>query len=145
MLWDNDLKFHYIQMQGETTPETSSRLDNIFESKSDGAKIIRKQVVSYEKNLMEEIKLLNKARLKEQEAEQLKRGRALCIVLKSVSVSFHCSKFCLLLVQAYIRARRKNIASFTSSSSFFSVALAFFAEKPFPYSPRRIRLVSCRR
>ena len=73
MLWDEDLKFHYIQMQGETTPETPSRLENIFESKSDGAKIIRKQVVSYEKNLMEEIKLLNKARLKEQEAEQLKK------------------------------------------------------------------------
>lgn len=60
-------------MQGKTTPETLSHLENIFESKSDSAKIIRKQVENYEKNLMEEIKLLNKARLKEQEAEQLKQ------------------------------------------------------------------------
>ena len=70
---DNDLKYRYILMQREATPGTLSQLENIFESKSDSTKIIRKQVKSYEKNLMEEIKLLNKARLKEQEAEQLKQ------------------------------------------------------------------------
>ncbi|OJV35562.1 MAG: hypothetical protein BGO33_03895 [Bacteroidia bacterium 43-41] len=69
---DNDLKYRYILMQGKTTPETLSHLENIFESKSDSAKIIRKQVENYEKNLMEEIKLLNKARLKEQEAERVR-------------------------------------------------------------------------
>lgn len=72
-LSDNDLKYRYILIHGETTPKTLSQLENIFENNSDSTEIIRKQVESYEKNLMEEIKLLNKARLKEQEAEQLKQ------------------------------------------------------------------------
>ena len=59
-------------MQGETTPKILNQLEDIFENKSDSAKIIRKQVESYEKNLLEELKLLNKARLKEQEAERLR-------------------------------------------------------------------------
>lgn len=71
-LSDNDLKYRYILMQGETTSKTLGQLENIFENNSDSTQIIRKQVESYEKNLMEEIKLLNKARLKEQEAKQLK-------------------------------------------------------------------------
>lgn len=70
---DNDLKYRYILMQREATPGTLSQLENIFESKSDSTKIIRKQVESYETSLLEEIKLLNRARLKEQEAEQLKQ------------------------------------------------------------------------
>lgn len=69
---DNDLKYRYVLMQGETTPKILNQLEDIFENKSDSAKIIRKQVESYEKNLLEELKLLNKARLKEQEAERLR-------------------------------------------------------------------------
>jgi predicted PurR-regulated permease PerM len=70
---DNDLKYRYVLMQGETTPKILNQLEDIFENKSDSAKIIRKQVESYEKSLLEELKLLNKAKLKEQEAEQLKQ------------------------------------------------------------------------
>ncbi len=70
---DNDLKYRYVLMQGETTPKILNQLEDIFENKSDSAKIIRKQVESYEKSLLEELKLLNKAKLKEQKAEQLKQ------------------------------------------------------------------------
>ena len=70
---DNDLKYRYVKILGETTPKEISTLENIFENKRDSVKIIRKQVKQYEKSLIEEAKRLEKARLKEQEAEQLRR------------------------------------------------------------------------
>lgn len=70
---DNDLKYRHIKMQGETTPDGIEHLENIFDYKRDSVKIIRKQVELYEKAILEESKRLEKARLKEQEAERLKR------------------------------------------------------------------------
>jgi len=70
---DNDLKYRYIKMVSETTPEELIILENIFENKRDSVRIISKQVEEYEKAVIEEAKRLEKARLKEQEAERLKQ------------------------------------------------------------------------
>jgi hypothetical protein len=70
---DNDLKYRYVKMIGEIIPENMVRLENIFESKRDTVKLIRKEVEEYEKALVEKAKRLEKARLKEQEAERLRR------------------------------------------------------------------------
>ncbi|MDH6306846.1 hypothetical protein M2459_002137 [Parabacteroides sp. PF5-5] len=70
---DNDLKYRYVKMQGITTPENISNLENIFDYKRDSVKIIRRQVEHYEKVVFEEAKRLEKARLKELEAERLRR------------------------------------------------------------------------
>lgn len=69
----NDLKYRYVKMQGTVTPEGISNLENIFDYKRDSVKIIRKQVGQYEKAVLEEAKRLKQARLKEQEAEQLRQ------------------------------------------------------------------------
>ncbi|MDD3908768.1 MAG: hypothetical protein PHI70_05360 [Proteiniphilum sp.] len=68
---DNDLKYRYVQMQGEITPAEVISLDSIFENRGDSVRIIRKQVELYEKAVIEKAKKLERARLKEQEAEQL--------------------------------------------------------------------------
>ncbi len=70
---DNDLKYRYIQMQGEITPAGVVALDSIFENRRDSVRVIRKQVVQHEKAVIEKAKRLEQARLMEQEAEQLKR------------------------------------------------------------------------
>lgn len=70
---DNNLKYRYVKMLGEATPRELNTLENIFDNKRDSIKIIRKQVVEYEKALAEEAKRLEKARLKEQEAERLRK------------------------------------------------------------------------
>ena len=70
---DNDLKYRYIQMQGEITPAGVIALDSIFENRRDSVRVIRKQVVQHEKAVIEKAKRLEQARLMEQEAEQLKR------------------------------------------------------------------------
>lgn len=68
---DNDLKYRYIQMHREITPAGVIYLDSIFENRRDSVRIIRKQVELYEKAVIEKAKKLERARLKEQEAEQL--------------------------------------------------------------------------
>ncbi|KAA6337685.1 hypothetical protein EZS27_014257 [termite gut metagenome] len=70
---DNDLKYRYVKIQGAITPDNIGHLENIFENKRDSVKVIRKQVEKHEKAIIEEAKRLEKARLKEQEAEQLKQ------------------------------------------------------------------------
>lgn len=69
---DNDLKYRYIQMQGEIAPAGLISLDSIFDNRRDSVKIIHQQVKKYEKAVVEEAKRLKKARLKEQEAERLR-------------------------------------------------------------------------
>lgn len=69
---DNDLKYRYVQMQGEITPAGLYNLDSIFENRRDSVKLIRKKVNGYEKAVFEKAKRLEKARLKEQEVERLK-------------------------------------------------------------------------
>lgn len=66
---DNDLKYRYIQMQGEIAPAGVISLDSIFENRRDSVKVIRKQVEQYEKAVIQKAKWLEQARLKEQEAE----------------------------------------------------------------------------
>lgn len=70
---DNDLKYRYVKMQGEITPDEVRCLENIFDYKRDSVIVIQKQVEQYEKAVLEEAKRLEQARLKEQEAERLKR------------------------------------------------------------------------
>jgi len=70
---DNDLKYRYIKMEGEITPTELNLLENVFENKRDSVKIIHKQVKEYEKAVLEEAKRLEKVRLKEKEAERLKK------------------------------------------------------------------------
>jgi predicted PurR-regulated permease PerM len=70
---DNELKYRYVKMQGTITPDGIGHLENVFENKRDSIKIIRKQVKKYEKVILEEAKRLEQARLKEQEAERLRR------------------------------------------------------------------------
>lgn len=69
---DNDLKYRYIQMQGEITPAGLIDLDSIFENQRDSVRLILKQVAQHEKAVIEKAKRLERARLKEQEAERLK-------------------------------------------------------------------------
>lgn len=70
---DNDLKYRYVKMQGVTTPDDVGNLENIFHYKRDSVKVIREQVERYERAVLEEAKRLEQARLKEQEAERLRR------------------------------------------------------------------------
>ena len=63
---DNDLKYRYVQMQGEISPTGVINLDIIFKNRKDSVRVIRKQVI-------EKSKQLEQVRVKEQEAEQLKR------------------------------------------------------------------------
>lgn len=70
---DNDLKYRYIQMQGEISPAGILILDSIFENRRDSVRIIRRQVIQHEKAVIEKAKRLEQARLKEQEAEQFKK------------------------------------------------------------------------
>lgn len=73
MYKDNDLKYRYVKMQGEITPDGIGHLENIFDYKRDSVRVIRKQVELYEKAVLEEAKRLEQARLKEQEAERLRQ------------------------------------------------------------------------
>lgn len=70
---DNDLKYRFIKLRGDTTEEEILQLEDVFESNPEGVKSIRKQVKEYEKALVEEAKRLERARIKEKEAERLQQ------------------------------------------------------------------------
>jgi CHASE3 domain sensor protein len=70
---DNDLKYRYVKMLGTANSANIVNLENIFDYKRDSMKVIRKQVEQYEKAVLEEARRLEKAKLKEQEAERVKR------------------------------------------------------------------------
>ncbi|MDD4438718.1 MAG: hypothetical protein PHS04_11890 [Tissierellia bacterium] len=55
---DNDLKYRYVQMQGEITPTGLIKLDSIFDNKRDSVKIIRKYVEAFEENVKQRAKLI---------------------------------------------------------------------------------------
>ena len=65
---DNDLKYRYIQMQGEIASAGLISLDSIFDNRRDSVKIIRKQVKVFEENVKQ------RAKLNEQE-ERIKREK----------------------------------------------------------------------
>lgn len=70
---DNDLKYRYIKMKGEATPNDISELENIFEPDRDNARIemVREDVEAYEDAVRKQAALAEQARLKEQAAKEL--------------------------------------------------------------------------
>lgn len=71
---DNDLKFRYILMKGEATPERISELENLFEINRDNTKIrqMLKDVEDYERTVKAKVVLDEQNRRKAIEAQQLK-------------------------------------------------------------------------
>ena len=72
---DNDIKFRYIKAFGEITSENLLKLETIFEYKPDKQKqrSLRLMVEEHEYQVEERAKELEQARLKEAQAEQLRK------------------------------------------------------------------------
>ncbi|MCX4302228.1 MAG: hypothetical protein OSJ35_08380 [Alistipes sp.] len=70
---DNDLKYRYIKMKGEATPDRIAELEEIFEQHRDNTKIreMKKDVEDYERTIKRKVQLEEQARRKEREAEKL--------------------------------------------------------------------------
>ncbi|MEG0692931.1 MAG: hypothetical protein RR444_07600 [Oscillospiraceae bacterium] len=70
---DNDLKYRYIKMKGEATPDRISELENLFEINRDNTKIhqMNKDVEDYERAVQEKATLDEQARLRQLEADKL--------------------------------------------------------------------------
>lgn len=70
---DNDLKYRYIKMKGEATPDRIAELEEIFELHRDNAKIreMKRDVEEYERTIRQKVILEEQARRKEWEAEKL--------------------------------------------------------------------------
>jgi hypothetical protein len=69
---ENDLKYRYIKMQGQTNEEILYRLERQFRY-SDSIKIIRKHVERYEELVKEQAEKMERARLNSEEVERLRR------------------------------------------------------------------------
>ena len=76
--YDNDLKYSYVLMKGEASPKRLSELEELFEIERDQRRIdsMRRDVEKYERLVRRRAALDEQARLKAQEAEQLKRDAA---------------------------------------------------------------------
>lgn len=76
--YDNDLKYRYVLMKGEASPKRLSELEKLFEVERDQRCIdsMRRDVEKYERLVRRRAVLDEQARLKAQEAEQLKRDAA---------------------------------------------------------------------
>lgn len=77
---DNDLKYRYIKMKGEATPERISELEDLFEINRNSAKIrqMNKDVEDYERAIKEKATLDEQNLLRQLEVEKLnKRTRSL--------------------------------------------------------------------
>lgn len=74
-LRDNDLKYRYINMQGETNPENLLKLETVFtyNRNKDSIAVIRKRVETYERLVKEQAEKIERARLNASEAERLER------------------------------------------------------------------------
>lgn len=72
---DNDLKYRYIKMKGEASPDRIAELEEIFELHRDNGKIrqMKKDVEEYEQAIQQKIVLEEQARMKAREAEQLNK------------------------------------------------------------------------
>ena len=70
---DNDLKYRYIKMKGEATPDRIAELEEIFELNRDNAKIrqMKRDVEEYERTVRQKVILEEQARLREREANRL--------------------------------------------------------------------------
>lgn len=76
--YDNDLKYRYVLMKGEASSKRLSELEELFEVERDQRRIdsMRRDVEKYERLVRRRAALDEQARLKAQEAEQLKRDAA---------------------------------------------------------------------
>ena len=76
--YDNDLKYRYVLMKGEASPKRLSELEELFEVERNQRCIdsMRRDVEKYERLVRRRAALDEQARLKAQEAEQLKRDAA---------------------------------------------------------------------
>ena len=76
--YDNDLKYRYVLMKGEASPKRLSELEELFEAERNQRRIdsMRRDVKKYEMLVRRRAALDEQARLKAQEAEQLKRDAA---------------------------------------------------------------------
>lgn len=72
---DNDIKFRYIKAMGEISTENLLKLENIFEYEPDKQKqhLLHKMVEEHEQRVKQRAKELEQARLKEMQAEQLRK------------------------------------------------------------------------
>lgn len=72
---DNDLKYRYIKMKGEVTPERISELEDLFEINRDNAKIrqMKKDVEAYEQAVKAKATLHEQNRIRQFEAEKLNK------------------------------------------------------------------------
>jgi hypothetical protein len=68
---DNDLKYRYIKMQGQSNEESLYRLEQQFKY-GDSVKIVRKQVEKYEELVKEHAERIERAKRNTQEAETLR-------------------------------------------------------------------------
>lgn len=70
---DNDLKYRYIKMKGEATPDRIAELEELFDQNRDNAKIrqMKKDVAEYERTIQRKMQLEEQAKLKEREANRL--------------------------------------------------------------------------
>ncbi len=70
---DNDLKYRYIKMKGEATPERISDLEDLFEINRDNTKIrqMLKDVTNYERAVQERATIEEQAHLKALEVKKL--------------------------------------------------------------------------
>ena len=70
---DNDLKYRYIKMKGEATPERITELEEIFELHRDNTKIrrMKNDVEEYEQTVKRKVQLEEQARLKERETDKM--------------------------------------------------------------------------
>ena len=70
---DNDLKYRYVKMKGEATPEQLVELENFFGPNRNNGQIrqIRDDVEAYEETIQRKVALTEQARLKEQAVREL--------------------------------------------------------------------------
>ena len=70
---DNDLKYRYVKMKGEATPEQRVELGNLFGPNRNNGQIrqIREDVEAYEETIQRKAALTEQARLKDQAAREL--------------------------------------------------------------------------
>ncbi len=72
---NNDLKYRYIQMRGEATPNDILQLREVFEfnRNPDNIKLIRQQVERYEQLIQQQAENEARAKLNDEQAKQLKQ------------------------------------------------------------------------
>ena len=83
---DNDLKYRYVKMKGEATPEQLVELESLFGPNRNNERIeqMREDVEAYEEAVRRQATLTEQARLKEQAAREL-NSKAKSIKDKSIT------------------------------------------------------------